>query len=506
MTLKFNLSSINEEKQLPTIKKPLTGREKTANIFYYGLRVLVILYVALLFLPGANPARITSKINRNLSLFTSGFFYNNLVNGLGRALTKGWVPKSTMLLVYFSSMFCCLGALCAGVGGCFSIGNNKAKRIGNLLTFAGGIVGFLSIQGISKAHQQLVDLVALHPDWAEKTCVIDPSGNLIFTILACGIAFLSIVTFILQPGPAKGEKPAVEAKFQLFLMFLPFILLIFVFSYLPLWGWRYAFFDYHAGDTLSMDKWRGFYWFTYLFKNPATSKHIGQVMINTLAMSGLGLATSWVAMAFAIFISEIKNKPMRAIIQTCTTVPNFISWVLVYAVALCIFSTDGFISSVFVQQGIWTQGKNLLMPGDHTWLKMLFWGMWKGLGWSAIIYIAAISGIDQQLYEAATVDGAGRFQKMWHVTLPELLPTYFVLLVLSIAGILSNGMDQYLCFENPNNTKYIEVLDLYVYKIGIKGGLIPISTVVGMLKSVISLILLFIANSASKLVRGQTVV
>ena len=132
--------------------------------------------------------------------------------------------------------------------------------------------------------------------------------------------------------------------------------------------------------------------------------------------------------------------------------------------------------------------------------------MWKGVGWSAIIYISGIAGIDQQLYEAATVDGAGRFQKMWHVTLPGLLPTFVVMLVMSIAGILSNGMDQYLVFSNALNKDTIEVLDLYVYNLGIGNGSIPLSTVVGMTKSIISVILLFVANSISKLIRGNGVV
>ena len=101
---------------------------------------------------------------------------------------------------------------------------------------------------------------------------------------------------------------------------------------------------------------------------------------------------------------------------------------------------------------------------------MLAWGLWKGIGWSAIIYIAAISGIDQQLYEAATVDGAGRFQRMWNITVPSLIPTFCVLLLMSIANILSNGMDQYLVFENSTNTSSIMVLDLYVYKLGIGQG------------------------------------
>lgn len=133
-------------------------------------------------------------------------------------------------------------------------------------------------------------------------------------------------------------------------------------------------------------------------------------------------------------------------------------------------------------------------------------GLWKGIGWSAIIYIAAISGIDQQLYEAATVDGAGRFQRMWNITVPSLIPTFCVLLLMSIANILSNGMDQYLVFENSTNTSSIMVLDLYVYKLGIGQGQIPLSTVIGMVKSVVSVTLLFAANGISKLIRGESIV
>ena len=179
---------------------------------------------------------------------------------------------------------------------------------------------------------------------------------------------------------------------------------------------------------------------------------------------------------------------------------------LVYAIAFAIFSTDGFLSGIMQNMGVWDAGRNLLQDPSHMWLKMLAWGMWKGIGWSAIIYIAGISGIDQQLYEAATVDGAGRFQKMWHITVPGLIPTYMVMLLMSIAGILSNGMDQYMVFENAMNTDTITVLDLYVYKLGIVGGAIPLSTMIGMVKSLISVVLLFAANSISKLLRGESIV
>jgi putative aldouronate transport system permease protein len=314
------------------------------------------------------------------------------------------------------------------------------------------------------------------------------------------------VILALLPKAGKDDKYEMDSSYKLFLMFLPFAALCFVFSYLPLWGWRYAFFNYTAGGTLSSENFVGFKWFTTLFQSPATRADIVRVLRNTLAMSGLGILTSWVPMAFAVFLNEIKNTRFRRFVQTFTTIPNFISWVLVYAIALAIFSTDGFINSAGIAMGLITEGTNYLMGNSHIWLKMLLWGIWKGVGWSAIIYIAGISGIDQQLYEAATVDGAGRFQRMWHVTLPGLIPTYCVMLLMSIANILSNGMDQYLVFQNAQNTSTIEVLDLYVYLIGIGDGNIPLSTVVGMVKSIVSVILLFVANRISKTIRGESIV
>ena len=290
-------------------------------------------------------------------------------------------------------------------------------------------------------------------------------------------------------------------------MMSPFIVLIFLFSYLPLWGWRYAFFDYSPGQSLSPENFVGLKWFTRLFENPATRSDVVRVIGNTLGMSGIGLAMSWLPLAFAIFLTEIKNSHVRRVVQTVTTIPNFISWVLVYTVAFALFSTDGFINQFLMNMNPGYTATDFLRGNDGIWLKMWLWGTWKGLGWGAIIYIAGISGIDQQLYEAATIDGAGRFRKIWHITIPGLMPTFFVQLVLSISNILSNGMDQYLVFENPTNTNSIMVLDLYVYTLGLGGsGQIPLSTVVGMAKSLISVILLFAANKASKAIRGDGIV
>ncbi len=479
-----------------------TKREFIADKVYYPLRIGILLSVLFLFIPNLNPARISGVMNRNMSLFTSGISYSALIDGFSRAFKKGWVMESSFQILYVSALILCFGIILAAVSGCLSLGNNKMKRLGNLMTALGGAMGLGGILGIYVAYSQ----VALSEN-PKKVEPVFPSGFWLAAAVLAVILVLSVVQIVLLAKSQKEERFEMETKFKLFLMFMPFIALVGVFSYLPLWGWRYAFFNYKVGDTLSSANFAGFKWFTELFKNPATVKDIVSVIRNTLAMSGLGIITSWVPMAFAIFLSEIKNMRFRRFVQTFTTVPNFISWVLVYAIAFCIFSTDGFLSSIFVNLGIWTEGQNLLMGSDHTWIKMWAWGMWKGVGWSAIIYIAAISGIDQQLYEAATVDGAGRFQKMWNITVPGLIPTFCVLLLMSVANVLNNGMDQYLVFKNATNIDTIRVLDLYVYELGIgKGSTIPLTTVVSMLKSVVSVTLLFGANGVSKLVRGESIV
>lgn len=483
------------------MNKSRTSKELMSDRLYYLIRVAILVSVVFLFIPALNPARISGLISRNMSLFSSGLSYSTLVSNFGRAFKKEWVSQSTMQLDYASALLMCVGIAAAGVGGCMSLGNKKYKKFGNLITLIGSMVEVVSMIGIYMAYHQIME--------TSKPSRVDPlfpSG--FYLIMAVGIVLivLSVIQFFMLPKVTKEDKFEIESKYKLFLMFMPFLALVGVFSYLPLLGWRYAFFNYKAGDTLSMDNFVGFKWFTELVKNPATVRDIVRVLKNTLAMSGLGIATSWLPMAFAIFLSEMKSIRFRRFVQTFTTVPNFISWVLVYAIAFCIFSTDGFISSIMINLGVWSQGVNMLMSGEHIWLKMLAWGLWKGIGWSAIIYIAAISGIDRQLYEAATVDGAGRFQRMWHITVPGLIPTFCVLLLMSIANILSNGMDQYMVFENATNTSQITVLDLYVYKLGIGQGSIPLTTVVGMLKSIISVILLFGANGVSKLIRGESIV
>jgi putative aldouronate transport system permease protein len=385
-----------------------------------------------------------------------------------------------------------------------TLGKKRLQRLGALVITVGCGIGIITLLLLLPAYFAL--------SGSTKTSTVQPMlpfGFWVFIVSFVVCALLSLVNMKMIPRPAELDKYEMDSKYKLFLMALPFVILCFLFSYLPLWGWRYSFFDYKPGLGLSWENFVGFKWFTFLFKNSASRADIARVMTNTLAMSGIGIATSFLPMAFAICLTEIKLGKLRKLIQIVTTIPNFISWVLVFTFAFALFSTDGFVNSVLIDLGLAKTGTNFLMSGEHIWLKMWLWGTWKGLGWGAIIYIAGISSIDQQLYEAATVDGAGRFKRIWYITIPGLMPTFYVLLLLGIAGILSNGMDQYYVFRNSANQKPIEVLDLYVYLLGLGSGgsgNIPLATVVGMLKSVISVTLLMGANKISKMVRGESIV
>lgn len=329
---------------------------------------------------------------------------------------------------------------------------------------------------------------------------------------AAGTMFLyaSIPTLIFAAFFAWfADQEELPKKYKLFLMMLPFLVAVFLFSYLPLYGWSYAFFNYQFGKPMSEQEFVGFKWFSELIANAGHRENIIRVMKNTFGMSGLGLLTSWMPMVFAIFLNEIGNVRFKKFVQIFTTLPNFISWALVFSFAMAMFAMDtGIFSKFMLGIGAIDQPVAWLNSGSHMWLKMWGWGTWKGLGWGAIMYLAAIAGIDQELYEAAQVDGAGRWAKMRYITLPGLLPTFFVLLMLSISNILNNGMDQYLAFQNSMNKNTIEVLDLYVYNITIASGgttLYSFATAIGILKTVVSVTLLFSANFASKKLRGESI-
>ena len=303
---------------------------------------------------------------------------------------------------------------------------------------------------------------------------------------------------LLKPQGKKWES------YKLFLLVLPCLAIIFIFHYLPLWGWSYAFFQYKPGLPLAKCKFVGWDNFKALFGNAVMRDNLIRVIRNTFGIQILNYLLMPVPMLFAIFLSEICSKRFQKVVQTLTTLPHFISWVIMFSWASSLFGSSGLINSVIAKAGV-EQGINILTTDQHVWLIQALLNLWKTMGWNAIIYFAAITGLDQEVYEAAMVDGASRWQKIRYITIPLLIPTFFVLLIMNIGNFLNSGIDQFLAFGNALNKDWIEVLDLYVYNLGIGSGQISFSVAVGIMKSFVALVLFASANYASKKIRGTSV-
>jgi len=218
------------------------------------------------------------------------------------------------------------------------------------------------------------------------------------------------------------------------------------------------------------------------------------------------IVSGLVPVAFAVLLSEVKSRRFRSLVQTATTLPNFISWVLVFAFMYNMFSSDGLFMRIATMINPMTNFRSPLIDVKAAWYVQAGIYLWKTCGWNAIIYLAAITGIDQELYEAAVVDGANRWQKIWHITVPGLIETYFVLLLLSLGWMLSVGFEQFFVFYNAQVADRITVIDLFVYQVGIQSQNISYAIAIGMFKTIVSIILLTASNLLAKRVRGATLI
>ncbi len=294
-----------------------------------------------------------------------------------------------------------------------------------------------------------------------------------------------------------------KERLVLTLLAIPFIAFVVAFSYVPLFGWILAFINYKPGLKIWECEYSGLYYFKLIFQD---WYKMASVLKNTLVMSFLGLICTPLPAVFAIFLSELPSVRFKKVVQTLTTIPNFISWVIIYALAYALFSTEGVVNQVLLNAGIIEKAGNVLGNSDITWVFQTALNVWKGLGWNAIIYFAAIAGIDSELYDAASVDGAGRFQRILHITVPGISSTFFVLLLLQVSNLLALGIDQYLAFYNSMVADKILVLDLHVYRLGLITQDYSYATAVGIFKSLISILLLFSVNGLSKRLRGESLV
>ena len=287
-------------------------------------------------------------------------------------------------------------------------------------------------------------------------------------------------------------------SYKEFLMILPFLAVVAIFSYFPLYGWVYAFHDYRPPFPITKDTFVGLKWFETIISNPTRTKNIIRVLRNTFAMSGISLAFSWFPMVFAIFLNEIKCEPYKKFVQTVTTRPNFISWVLVYSIAFNLFGSFGAVNTVLQELGLIDTPIAFMKSSEHVWFTQWLWLTWKNAGWAAIMYLAAITGIDQQMYEAADIDGAKKMQKIWYITLPSIRPTILTLFILEIGHIMTAGFDQIFNLYSPAVYKVADVLDTYTYRQGIEDQNYSYATAAGLFQNIVGFILVILSNWISK--------
>lgn len=287
----------------------------------------------------------------------------------------------------------------------------------------------------------------------------------------------------------------------LLMMVLPGMIWLLVFCYFPMYGCQIAFQNYRITDTLGSSQWVGLKWFQKFFQDPV----FFQVMKNTLGISLLKLVFGFTApIVFALLLNEIRNIRFKRIVQTLSYLPHFLSWVILGGIMITWLSDTGVINKALIALGILDAGVSFLAKPEYFWGISVISEIWKELGWGAIIYLAAISGIDPSLYEAAEIDGANRFQRLWYITLPEISGTIAILFILQVGGIMGSNFDQIFVLHNALNDTASNVIDMFVYKIGIGNASYSYATAIGLFRSVVSLVLLLIANRVSGKLEGSS--
>lgn len=289
----------------------------------------------------------------------------------------------------------------------------------------------------------------------------------------------------------------VKRYWQLYLLLLLPMIYFLVFKYSPMYYILIAFKKYSIVQKVSEMPWaknHGFEYFLKAFKN----KDFINALRNTVFLNLFDIIVGFpVPIIFALLLNELRFKFFKKTVQTVAYMPHFLSWVIIYGLAMQLFSpTNGFVNMVITKLG--GQAVHFLDDPNHWVRTYIGLGVWQSFGWNSIIYLAAISGISPELYEAASVDGANRFQKMWHITLPGIRPTIVVLLILALGNVLGSGFDRPYVLQNNLVMKNAEVIATFVYKYGIKGLQFSLTTAVGLFQSIANVIFLLLANWFSR--------
>ena len=286
---------------------------------------------------------------------------------------------------------------------------------------------------------------------------------------------------------------------MMYLMLIPGLFFLFIYKFAPLYGILIVFKDYNifAGsnpiDAIAKSPWVGFANFERLFR----SSEFVKVLANTLIINGMKILFLFpIPVICAILLNEIRNQAFRKLSQTAIYVPYFFSWVVVFGIFYSLFGSYGVVNNVIAALGH-ARIKFFTDTGIFRWL-LVFTEGWKEIGYNTVIYLAAITGIDIALYEAASVDGANKWKQIWHVTMPGLLPTIVLMFILKVGYILDTGFEQVLVFYNPAVYDVADIIQTYVYRLGMGQMDFPLSTALGLFNSVVAFVLIVSANLVSK--------
>lgn len=282
---------------------------------------------------------------------------------------------------------------------------------------------------------------------------------------------------------------------ELLIMTVPFLIWLFIFKYLPLTGWVMAFQKFKPARGMFDQEWAGFDHFKLLFKD----QRFLEILRNTLAMSFINLVLGFAtAIALAILLNEIRNLKFKRVVQTISYMPHFLSWVVVAGlVSQALSMEDGIINVLLMNLGLIDEPIMWMGIGKYFWGIIGASDVWKNVGWNSIIYLAAITSIDQEQYEAADIDGATRLQKIRYITLPGIKSVFIVLLIMNLGYVLESGFEAQYLLMNPMNMDYAENIDIFVLRYGISMANFSLATAAGMFKTVVSFIFLFTANKIS---------
>lgn len=299
------------------------------------------------------------------------------------------------------------------------------------------------------------------------------------------------------PRKKVNWKTYIKRYWQLYVLIALPLIYLFIFKYMPMKNILIAFKDYKLNMKLGDMPWakdNGMYYFKKAFQNADFKRSIW----NTLKLNFLDLLCGFPApIIFALVLNELCFRRFKKVVQTIAYMPHFLSWVIISSLAMKIFGpTDGLVNQIITSFG--GDAVPFLNDSAHWVRTYIGIGVWQSFGWGSIIYLAAIAGINTELYEAASVDGAGRFRKMWHITLPGIKPTIVVLLIMNLGGMLGGGFDRPFAMQNNLVMDVAEVISTFVYKVGIKGLKFSLTTAVGLFQSVVGLVLLLTANWLSR--------